>query len=472
MLWMPTRCTCVFLFFKLFFIIQRNECLFFFLNRICRAAWQGERASTFTRESLNALAVTWNCGESKPDPGSAIFRWVHEHSYDKSLAVIALQEVEMGGTSVALAAAKNALAAKMQERGNANAQFWATSVLNALGGDRHWHAVGLRQLSGMLIIVFARNNLRAHIGEQVTASVACGMLGVGGNKGGVAIEFTLHRQRIAVVCSHFAAHQNSVDARNANYAVLARQLNFARRSWFSEDDDLVSSAAPFSSTATEYDSAALPTMPSPGERFFDADTGASSETEEDGGSDVSSFVASNTGNLDVATTTITMDQTGVMPDGLRSAAALVWLGDFNYRIDGQYEQVKELAVRGDLGPLLACDQLRREHLAGRVFRGLREAPITFPPTYKFDKGVPSPFSYDSSEKRRVPAWCDRIFYRGSVPCTPNNGEDEKNSEAGAGDVLVVAKEYGCWGDVYDSDHKPVYASLEISLPVSNAGKKR
>lgn len=40
-----------------------------------------------------------------------------------------------------------------------------------------------------------------------TASVACGVLGVGGNKGAVAVGFTLHRRKFAVVCSHFAAHQ-------------------------------------------------------------------------------------------------------------------------------------------------------------------------------------------------------------------------------------------------------------------------
>ena len=40
-----------------------------------------------------------------------------------------------------------------------------------------------------------------------TASIACGVLGVGGNKGAVAVSFSLHRRRIAFVCSHFAAHQ-------------------------------------------------------------------------------------------------------------------------------------------------------------------------------------------------------------------------------------------------------------------------
>lgn len=61
--------------------------------------------------------------------------------------------------------------------------------------------------SGMLVLVFARNNLRSSIGEVTTSSVACGVLGVGGNKGAVAVEFSVHRRRVAVVCSHFAAHQ-------------------------------------------------------------------------------------------------------------------------------------------------------------------------------------------------------------------------------------------------------------------------
>lgn len=51
--------------------------------------------------------------------------------------------------------------------------------------------------------------------------------------------------------------------------------------------------------------------------------------------------------------------------------------------------------------------------AGSVFRFLHEPPIAFAPTYKFDKADPSPLAYDSSEKARVPAWTDRIFFRGS-----------------------------------------------------------
>ena len=48
---------------------------------------------------------------------------------------------------------------------------------------------------------------QAWIGDVATASCACGVLGVGGNKGAVAVSFSLHRHNISMVCSHFAAHQ-------------------------------------------------------------------------------------------------------------------------------------------------------------------------------------------------------------------------------------------------------------------------
>jgi hypothetical protein len=61
------------------------------------------------------------------------------------------------------------------------------------------------------------------------------------------------------------------------------------------------------------------------------------------------------------------------------------------------------------------EQARAQMMSGLVFHGLREGPLMFGPTYKFDKGVPGPYAYDSSEKKRIPAWTDRIFFKGSSP---------------------------------------------------------
>ncbi|KJZ80422.1 hypothetical protein HIM_00272 [Hirsutella minnesotensis 3608] len=87
-------------------------------------------------------------------------------------------------------------------------------------------------------------------------------------------------------------------------------------------------------------------------------------------------------------------------------------GDLNYRIDTMSRDTVVKAVKQQqLGKLLERDQLlmaRRRNPAFRL-RAFEELPITFAPTYKYDVGTDN---YDTSEKRRSPAWCDRLLFRG------------------------------------------------------------
>jgi hypothetical protein len=62
--------------------------------------------------------------------------------------------------------------------------------------------------------------------------------------------------------------------------------------------------------------------------------------------------------------------------------------------------------------LLARDQLGAARRAKRAFLGFEEEAIAFPPTYRFDRESDV---YDSSEKRRIPAYTDRILYK-AVRC--------------------------------------------------------
>ncbi|MBE7180057.1 MAG: hypothetical protein INR71_02420 [Terriglobus roseus] len=87
-------------------------------------------------------------------------------------------------------------------------------------------------------------------------------------------------------------------------------------------------------------------------------------------------------------------------------------GDLNYRIDAFTRDAVLAAVRAGAFPkLLARDQLLQSRRRNPGFRlaALSEAPIDFAPTYKYDVGTDR---YDSSEKRRAPAWCDRVLSRG------------------------------------------------------------
>lgn len=88
-------------------------------------------------------------------------------------------------------------------------------------------------------------------------------------------------------------------------------------------------------------------------------------------------------------------------------------GDLNYRIDTMSRDTVVMAVKqNNLAKLLERDQLlvARRRNPGFRLRAFEELPITFAPTYKYDVGTDN---YDSSEKRRSPAWCDRLLFRGN-----------------------------------------------------------
>lgn len=92
-------------------------------------------------------------------------------------------------------------------------------------------------------------------------------------------------------------------------------------------------------------------------------------------------------------------------------------GDMNYRLS-MHRQVAISAIQEEDYPkLIEADQLTHQlkKNPGHRLRAFQEHTIAFPPTYKFDVGTDQ---YDTSEKRRVPAWCDRIFYRGGMRITP------------------------------------------------------
>ncbi|KAL3812587.1 hypothetical protein ACJIZ3_013855 [Penstemon smallii] len=93
---------------------------------------------------------------------------------------------------------------------------------------------------------------------------------------------------------------------------------------------------------------------------------------------------------------------------------VIWLGDLNYRIALPYRSTKALVEMQNWRALLEMDQLRIEQRRGRVFNGWKEGKIYFPPTYKYSHNSDRYADGDlhPKEKRRTPAWCDRILWYG------------------------------------------------------------
>lgn len=141
--------------------------------------------------------------------------------------------------------------------------------------------------------------------------------------------------------------------------------------------------------------------------------------------------------------------------------------DFNYRVERDRDDMEEMASNGDYDGMLESDQLNIEMRNGKVFNGFREAGISFAPTFKYDEGVPG-LAFDSSEKRRVPAYCDRVLFRGS---SASRGNDVVSPSNGDG-IRIQPAEYTSCQDVLESDHKPVRCVFSIRLPTVDEGKRR
>lgn len=120
---------------------------------------------------------------------------------------------------------------------------------------------------------------------------------------------------------------------------------------------------------------------------------------------------------------------------------VIWMGDLNYRIDKERDEVLNIIQDGKWAELLEEDQLLKEMKAGRTFQGFQEGKIDFAPTYRFDIGSRK----YSTFKMRVPSYCDRILYRSLPGCK------------------LVQHEYNSSSDILTSDHSPVYSSFSASL---------
>ncbi|KAI1703659.1 polyphosphatidylinositol phosphatase INP52 [Ditylenchus destructor] len=189
---------------------------------------------------------------------------------------------------------------------------------------------------------------------------------------------------------------------------------------------------------------------------------------------------------------------------------VIWMGDLNFRLN--YENsplVREQVVAWSIGNiyeeykvLMDYDQLRsqltpkleeqnpkqkteeksklKDRLIGGLkhglnwlkvkskqtptaFEGFQEDDITFAPTYKFDTNTEED-KYDTSEKKRWPAWTDRILhwtpYHGSNP-PPQTFELEQKSYESVREIRI-------------SDHRIVRAAFLIKpiiLPIRKESKK-
>ncbi|XP_074321189.1 type II inositol polyphosphate 5-phosphatase 15 [Silene latifolia] len=358
------------------------------IDSVIRSELIGKEFLYTKHEKLKILAGTWNVAEGRASEDSLI-SWLGCAASDVDVVVVGFQELEMGAGALAMSAAKETVGLE----GSSVGQWWLDSIGNILDEGSTFQRVGSRQLAGLLIGVWVRNNLHAHVGDVDAAAVPCGFGRAIGNKGAVGLRMRIFNRIMCFVNCHFAAHMEAVTRRNADFDHVYRSMAFTRLPW--------------------------------------------------GG----------------------VRSAEVFPE-LSEADLVIFVGDFNYRLDGiSYDEARDFISQRCFDWLRERDQLRVEMEAGRVFQGMREAIIKFPPTYKFEKYQPGLAGYDAGEKKRIPAWCDRVLYR-------DNRSSSVSECCLDCPVVSSVSEYESCMDVTDSDHKPVRCIFSIEVARVDEAVKR
>lgn len=296
-----------------------------------------------TKSSANVFVCTWNVNEKKNDD---LEKWL-QPEIGADIIAIGLQEIDM--TAGALVSVETQ-----------NGKYWEDVITACLSKSPNSRYIRLmsKQLVGILLCVFVKEEHIRFVKNVQCKYQAVGIMGIMGNKGGVAVRMDFYETTMCYVTAHLAAHMGHVARRNQNFHDIMNNIVFGIQGCHSPyDHDLV---------------------------FF--------------------------------------------------------FGDLNYRIQLPDDDVRARIAKGEYEHLLRNEQLNMEKIGGRVFQGFVEGKVSFAPTYKYDSYSDQ---YDTSEKRRVPSWTDRILWRG-----PANGVRQ----------LSYAR-----SEIKSSDHRPVYSLFEVDV---------
>lgn len=286
---------------------------------------------------------------------------------------------------------------------------WTATLKEAIGIN--YEALMSHTLQATHSILFVHRGVLPFLTGMRAAAVATG-LGARetrlGNKGGIGLALQVGQTKLLFVTTHLAAHQKNVATRNREVTKIAGELCRLLRD------------CPVSRSI---------------ERGYEDVNLEVQQTEKD-------ILASPMSSL------------------LSVFDCVFWSGDLNYRVNMCRHDADTALASGNLAVLHREDQLKVAMDSGLVFAGFKEGPLGFKPTYKFDH-VNSDMTdmdhgdnridedkldvYDTSAKRRVPSWTDRVLWA----CREAS--------------MVNLLEYTSVLELRSSDHRPVYAAFNLSL---------
>ncbi|EWC47748.1 hypothetical protein DRE_02948 [Drechslerella stenobrocha 248] len=288
---------------------------------------------------------------------------------------------------------------------------WRGAIQAALP---EYRCIVVEQLVGLLVFVFISPDIAAQITTPSGTTVGTGLLGYMGNKGGALGRIVLgglpaagisppsladssygdkegedeQGLRVVFVNCHLAAFPHAVDRRNWDYTEIQRRAYFHPK----------------------------PLPISGGGMAPDAVAASHPNGYPFGECDLVIWAGDLNYRLDLSGDEIRKSLHRFLPpeiDGSDPPLKLSGNSDAPDTSDeasiGGDRNGNDRSFQGTIDYLLEYDQLRKQQQEGKAFQYFHEGKILFLPTYKYDFGTVSTF--DSSEKARVPSFCDRVLWK-------------------------------------------------------------
>lgn len=388
-----------------------------------------------TMSTIDPYLVSFNCGREQVQPekfAAHLFEALPRPQKAPDILVLALQEVApiaysfLGGSYLA-----SYLSGFHHAVNLAAASLDSANYVNII----------TRNLGMTVIMVFVLRDQTAQVHRLETAGVGVGVHETG-HKGAVAIRmgYSIRDSTLEMcfISAHLAPMEDAMQRRNEDWENIVRGLVFE------------------SVSPTELSKRTSQRLP-----------------QEDSNDDTAPLLSSRP------------DKDSISPlTGIYTPTShLILAGDLNYRTSltepspdapSTYPQpCQDTSYPQHFWHLFASDQLSQERRAQRTCHGLQEAPVDFPPTYKYSergranagkKGVEmdDDGQYWDWATHRWPSWCDRVLYLELPPWM-------KAKDPGA---KIQVEGYKALPLMQTSDHRPVACSFSISavaIPEPNEG---
>ena len=335
-------------------------------------------SSFSTTRTLSCAVATWNAGAAAPE--EVVYETQSNLMVDSLLSgetppdilVFGLQELvdleDTKTTALSFFSSRRKKITHHHDHVSKQYSAWREHLTDCLYGrdpdGESYYLLKQDSLVGLFSAVFVRSSLHSSVSNLHVGTVKRGLGGLHGNKGAIVIRFLINDTSVCLVNAHLAAGQKETTHRNSDITAIL------------EHTGLQPLQPPASNVA-------LRGSGGDGSMILDHD-----------------IVIFN-GDLNYRLDSMTRDLI-LRTLGTSNAAASTFSATISSHLPPH-----------TLAKLLSRDQLLMSVRRNPQFRlrALKEGEITFAPTYKYDVGTDR---YDNSEKKRPPAWCDRILYRGSA----------------------------------------------------------